>query len=309
MEGERHKLLRLEEIIHKRVIGQEEAVSKVSDAIIRARAGIKDPRRPIGSFLFLGPTGVGKTELAKALAESLFDDENAMIRIDMSEYMEKHAVARLIGAPPGYVGYEEGGQLTEAVRRKPYAVILFDEVEKAHPDVFNVLLQVLDDGRITDSKGRTVDFKNTIIILTSNIGSDLILEGITDTGEITNEVEEGVNNRLKMHFRPECLNRLDDIVIYKPLMKEQIIQIVDLLVTDLNRRLADRQLSVKLTHEAKVYLAEQGFDPVFGARPLKRFLQRKVETLIGRMLIANDVEPFSTFVVDYDGQELKISIE
>lgn len=223
--------------------------------------------------------------------------------------MEKHAVARLIGAPPGYVGYEEGGQLTEAVRRKPYAVILFDEVEKAHPDVFNVLLQVLDDGRITDSKGRTVDFKNTIIILTSNIGSDLILEGITDTGEITNEVEEGVNNRLKMHFRPEFLNRLDDIVIYKPLMKEQIIQIVDLLVTDLNRRLADRQLSVKLTHKAKVYLAEQGFDPVFGARPLKRFLQRKVETLIGRMLIANDVEPFSTFVVDYDGQELKISIE
>lgn len=309
MEGERHKLLRLEEIIHKRVIGQEEAVSKVSDAIIRARAGIKDPRRPIGSFLFLGPTGVGKTELAKALAEALFDDENAMIRIDMSEYMEKHAVARLIGAPPGYVGYEEGGQLTEAVRRKPYAVILFDEVEKAHPDVFNVLLQVLDDGRITDSKGRTVDFKNTIIILTSNIGSDLILEGITDTGEITNEVEEGVNNRLKMHFRPEFLNRLDDIVIYKPLMKEQIIQIVDLLVTDLNKRLSDRQLSVKLTHDAKAYVADQGFDPVFGARPLKRFLQRKVETLIGRMLIANEVEPFSTFIVDYDGQELKISME
>ena len=309
MEGERHKLLRLEEIIHKRVIGQEEAVSKVSDAIIRARAGIKDPRRPIGSFLFLGPTGVGKTELAKALAEALFDDENAMIRIDMSEYMEKHAVARLIGAPPGYVGYEEGGQLTEAVRRKPYAVILFDEVEKAHPDVFNVLLQVLDDGRITDSKGRTVDFKNTIIILTSNIGSDLILEGITDTGEITSEVEEGVNNRLKMHFRPEFLNRLDDIVIYRPLMKEQIIQIVDLLVTDLNKRLSDRQLSVKLTHNAKEYVADQGFDPVFGARPLKRFLQRKVETLIGRMLIANEVEPFSTFIVDYDGQELKISVE
>lgn len=309
MEGERHKLLRLEEIIHKRVIGQEEAVSKVSDAIIRARAGIKDPRRPIGSFLFLGPTGVGKTELAKALAESLFDDENAMIRIDMSEYMEKHAVARLIGAPPGYVGYEEGGQLTEAVRRKPYAVILFDEVEKAHPDVFNVLLQVLDDGRITDSKGRTVDFKNTIIILTSNIGSDLILEGITETGEITNEVEEGVNNRLKMHFRPEFLNRLDDIVIYKPLMKEQIIQIVDLLIKDLNKRLEDRQLSVRLTHEAKIYLADQGFDPVFGARPLKRFLQRKVETLIGRMLIANEVEPFSTFVVDYDGEALKIEVE
>ncbi|MDA3730737.1 ATP-dependent chaperone ClpB [Niameybacter massiliensis] len=309
MEGERHKLLRLEEIIHKRVIGQEEAVSKVSDAIIRARAGIKDPRRPIGSFLFLGPTGVGKTELAKALAESLFDDESAMIRIDMSEYMEKHAVARLIGAPPGYVGYEEGGQLTEAVRRKPYAVILFDEVEKAHPDVFNVLLQVLDDGRITDSKGRTVDFKNTIIILTSNIGSDLILEGITETGEITQEVEEGVNNRLKMHFRPEFLNRLDDIVIYKPLMKEQIIEIVDLLVKDLNKRLSDRQLSVRLTHEAAAYIADQGFDPVFGARPLKRFLQRKVETLIGRMLIANDVEPFSTFLVDYKDGELQIQIE
>ena len=309
MEGERHKLLRLEEIIHKRVIGQEEAVSKVSDAIIRARAGIKDPRRPIGSFLFLGPTGVGKTELAKALAEALFDDESSMIRIDMSEYMEKHAVARLIGAPPGYVGYEEGGQLTEAVRRKPYAVILFDEVEKAHPDVFNVLLQVLDDGHITDSKGRTVDFKNTIIILTSNIGSDLILEGISEDGEVTKEVEEGVNNRLKMHFRPEFLNRLDDIVIYKPLMKEQIIQIVDLLIKDLNKRLSDRQLSVKLTHEAKVYLADQGFDPVFGARPLKRFLQRKVETLIGRMLIANEVEPFSTFVVDYKDGELKIEIE
>ncbi|MEF9960632.1 MAG: ATP-dependent chaperone ClpB [Niameybacter sp.] len=309
MEGERHKLLRLEEIIHKRVIGQEEAVSKVSDAIIRARAGIKDPRRPIGSFLFLGPTGVGKTELAKALAEALFDDESAMIRIDMSEYMEKHAVARLIGAPPGYVGYEEGGQLTEAVRRKPYAVILFDEVEKAHPDVFNVLLQVLDDGRITDSKGRTVDFKNTIIILTSNIGSDLILEGITETGEITPTVEEGVNNRLKMHFRPEFLNRLDDIVIYKPLMKEQIIQIVDLLIKDLNKRLVDRQLTVRLTQEAKTYLADQGFDPVFGARPLKRFLQRKVETLIGRMLIANEVEPFSTFVVDYQVGELQIEIE
>lgn len=309
MEGERHKLLRLEEIIHKRVIGQEEAVSKVSDAIIRARAGIKDPRRPIGSFLFLGPTGVGKTELAKALAEALFDDESAMIRIDMSEYMEKHAVARLIGAPPGYIGYDEGGQLTEAVRRKPYAVILFDEVEKAHPDVFNVLLQVLDDGRITDSKGRTVDFKNTIIILTSNIGSDIILEGINETGEITQEVEEGVNNRLKMHFRPEFLNRLDDIVIYKPLVKEQIIQIVDLIIKDLNKRLQDRQLTVKLSPEAKSYIADQGFDPVFGARPLKRFLQRKVETLIGRMLIANEVEPFSTFIVDYVNNELKIDIE
>ncbi|MGL5677020.1 MAG: ATP-dependent chaperone ClpB [Cellulosilyticaceae bacterium] len=309
MEGERHKLLRLDEIIHKRVIGQEEAVSKVCDAIIRARAGIKDPRRPIGSFLFLGPTGVGKTELAKSLAESLFDDENSLIRIDMSEYMEKHAVARLIGAPPGYIGYEEGGQLTEAVRRKPYAVILFDEVEKAHPDVFNVLLQVLDDGRITDSKGRTVDFKNTIIILTSNIGSDLILDGIDAEGNLTEGVEEGVNDRLKMHFRPEFLNRLDDIVIYTPLNQGQIVQIVDLLAQDLNKRLVDKQLSVRLTDRAKVYIAEQGFDPIFGARPLKRFLQRKVETLIGRMLIANEVEPFSTFVVDYDGKELIITIE
>ncbi|MGL4798790.1 MAG: ATP-dependent chaperone ClpB [Cellulosilyticaceae bacterium] len=309
MEGERHKLLRLDEIIHKRVIGQEEAVSKVCDAIIRARAGIKDPRRPIGSFLFLGPTGVGKTELAKSLAESLFDDENSLIRIDMSEYMEKHAVARLIGAPPGYIGYEEGGQLTEAVRRKPYAVILFDEVEKAHPDVFNVLLQVLDDGRITDSKGRTVDFKNTIIILTSNIGSDLILDGIDEEGNLTEGVEEGVNDRLKLHFRPEFLNRLDDIVIYTPLNQAQIVQIVDLLAQDLNKRLVDKQLSVRLTDSAKVYIAEQGFDPIFGARPLKRFLQRKVETLIGRMLIANEVEPFSTFVVDYDGKELIITIE
>ncbi|MGL6174935.1 MAG: ATP-dependent chaperone ClpB [Cellulosilyticaceae bacterium] len=309
MEGERHKLLKLDTILHKRVIGQEEAVEKVTDAIIRARAGIKDPRRPIGSFLFLGPTGVGKTELAKALAESLFDDENSMIRLDMSEYMEKHSVARLIGAPPGYVGYDEGGQLTEAVRRKPYAVLLFDEVEKAHPDVFNVLLQVLDDGRITDSKGRTVDFKNTIIILTSNIGSDLILEGINEQGELNESVEEEINGRLKMHFRPEFLNRLDEIVIYKPLMKKQIIQIVDLLIKDLQKRLVEKQLAVRLTEEAKNYIADQGFDPIFGARPLKRFLQRKVETLIGRMLIANEVEPFSTFVVDYNGEELKVSLE
>ena len=309
MEGERHKLLRLEEILHKRVIGQNEAVNTVTDAILRSRAGIKDPRRPIGSFLFLGPTGVGKTELAKALAESLFDDEHSMIRIDMSEYMEKHSVARLIGAPPGYIGYEEGGQLTEAVRRKPYAVILFDEVEKAHPDVFNVLLQVLDDGRVTDSKGRTVDFKNTIIILTSNIGSQLILEGINENGEINKEVEEAVNQTLKTHFRPEFLNRLDEIVLYKPLQKHEIIQIVTLLEKDLNKRLEGKQLYVKLTERAKSYIAEQGFDPVFGARPLRRFLQRKVETLIARTLIAQEVNPFSTFVVDYNEQGLVINVE
>lgn len=309
MEGERHKLLRLEEILHKRVIGQNEAVDKVTDAILRSRAGIKDPRRPIGSFLFLGPTGVGKTELAKALAEALFDDEHSMIRIDMSEYMEKHAVARLIGAPPGYVGYEEGGQLTEAVRRKPYAVILFDEVEKAHSDVFNVLLQVLDDGRITDSKGRTVDFKNTIIILTSNLGSQAILEGINSQGEISEEAEETVNHLLKTHFRPEFLNRLDEIVLYKPLQQHEIVHIVGLLEKDLNKRLEDQQLHVRLTEASKAYIAEQGFDPVFGARPLKRFLQRKVETLIARTLIAEEVEPFSTFVVDYEDEQLKVRIE
>ena len=309
MEGERHKLLRLEDILHQRVIGQNEAVSTVTDAILRSRAGIKDPRRPIGSFLFLGPTGVGKTELAKALAEALFDDEHSMIRIDMSEYMEKHSVARLIGAPPGYVGYEEGGQLTEAVRRKPYAVILFDEVEKAHPDVFNILLQVLDDGRITDSKGHTVDFKNTIIILTSNLGSQLILEGINDEGEIDESTEESVNQLLKTHFRPEFLNRLDEIVLYRPLQKREIIQIVSLLEKDLNKRLEDKQLHVKLTERAKDYIAEQGFDPVFGARPLRRFLQRKVETLIARTLIAQEIAPFSTFIVDYNHEELVIHIE
>lgn len=309
MEGERHKLLRLEDILHKRVIGQNEAVSTVTDAILRSRAGIKDPRRPIGSFLFLGPTGVGKTELAKALAEALFDDEHNMIRIDMSEYMEKHSVARLIGAPPGYIGYEEGGQLTEAVRRKPYAVILFDEVEKAHPDVFNVLLQILDDGRVTDSKGRTVDFKNTIIILTSNLGSQFILEGINEQGEISQEAQEAVNGLLKTHFRPEFLNRLDEIVLYKPLQKQEIVQIVSLLEKDLDHRLEDKQLHVRLTERAKLYVADQGFDPVFGARPLRRFLQRKVETLIARALIAEEVTPFSTFVVDYDGEALSVSIE
>jgi ATP-dependent Clp protease ATP-binding subunit ClpB len=309
MEGERAKLLHLDDILHQRVIGQEEAVAKVTDAIIRARAGIKDPRRPIGSFLFLGPTGVGKTELAKALAEALFDNENNMIRIDMSEYMEKHAVARLIGAPPGYVGYEEGGQLTEAVRRKPYAVLLFDEVEKAHPDVFNVLLQVLDDGHITDAKGRTVDFKNTIIILTSNIGSDLLLEGVDANGEIQEGVKEAVEDRLKHHFRPEFLNRLDEIVLYTPLKETQIVQIVKLLIKDLQKRLSDKQLDVRLTDEAASYIARQGFDPVFGARPLKRFLQRKVETLIGRMLIADDVKPLTTFVVDYQDDDLVIHTE
>ena len=309
MEGERHKLLRLEEILHRRVIGQKEAVSTVTDAILRSRAGIKDPRRPIGSFLFLGPTGVGKTELAKALAEALFDDEHSMIRIDMSEYMEKHSVARLIGAPPGYIGYEEGGQLTEAVRRKPYAVILFDEVEKAHPDVFNVLLQILDDGRVTDSKGRTVDFKNTIIILTSNLGSQFILEGSNEKGEVSEEAEEAVNNLLKTHFRPEFLNRLDEIVLYKPLQKEEILQIVSLLEKDLEKRLEDKQLHVRLTESARHYVASQGFDPIFGARPLRRFLQRKVETLIARTLIAQEVSPFSTFVVDYDGENLTVSVE
>ena len=306
MEGERHKLLQLEQILHQRVIGQEEAVQKVADAILRSRAGIKDPKRPIGSFLFLGPTGVGKTELAKALSEALFDDEQNMIRIDMSEYMEKHSVARLIGAPPGYVGYEEGGQLTEAVRRKPYAVLLLDEVEKAHPDVFNVLLQVLDDGRITDSKGRTIDFKNTIIILTSNIGSGAILEGIEEDGTLSEKTEEQVQTLLRQHFRPEFINRLDEIVLYKPLRQDEILQIVDLLVKDLQRRLMPQQIQVELTTAAKQYIAEQGFDPVFGARPLKRLLQRKVETLIARYLIQEEVEPFSTFKVDYKEGELVI---
>lgn len=309
MESERHKLLQLDDILHKRVIGQDEAVSKVADAILRSRAGIKDPRRPIGSFLFLGPTGVGKTELAKALAEALFDDEHSLIRLDMSEYMEKHSVARLIGAPPGYVGYDEGGQLTEAVRRKPYAVLLFDEVEKAHPDVFNVLLQVLDDGRITDSKGRTVDFKNTIIILTSNLGSHLILEGIDEQGEISEEASDAVHQLLKTHFRPEFLNRLDEIVLYKPLQKGEICQIVSLLEKDLDKRLMDKELHVRLTEKAKEYIADQGFDPIFGARPLRRFLQRKVETLLARTIIEKEIQPFSTFVVDYDGEKLVITVE
>ena len=307
MEGEREKLLHLDEVLHKRVIGQDEAVEKVSEAIIRSRAGIANPNRPIGSFLFLGPTGVGKTELAKALAETLFDDEKNIVRIDMSEYMEKFSVSRLIGAPPGYVGYEEGGQLTEAVRRKPYSVILFDEVEKAHPDVFNILLQVLDDGRITDSQGRTVDFKNTIIILTSNLGSQFLLDGIDDKGEITEEARSQVEELLKRSFRPEFLNRLDEIVFYKPLTRDNIFHIVDLLMNDLRKRLADRQLDVVLTDAAKNYIVDEGYDPVYGARPLKRFLQRKVETLIGRMIIADEVRPNSTLVVDYDGEKLIVT--
>ena len=304
MEGEREKLLHLEDILHRRVIGQDEAVTKVSDAILRSRAGIRDPKRPIGSFLFLGPTGVGKTELAKALAEALFDDEHNIVRIDMSEYMEKYSVSRLIGAPPGYVGYEEGGQLTEAVRRRPYSVVLFDEVEKAHPDVFNVLLQVLDDGRITDSQGRTVDFKNTIIILTSNLGSDLILEGIGENGEISEEARDGVTQLLRRSFRPEFLNRLDEIVFYKPLTKENIRGIVDLLVADLQKRMAQRQLTVTLTDAAKDYLIAKGYDPIYGARPLKRLLQTEVETLLARWIIAEDPAPETAITVDYDGKKL-----
>ena len=297
MQGEREKLLNMESILHKRVIGQDEAVEKVTEAILRSRAGIQNPNQPIGSFLFLGPTGVGKTELAKALAQCLFDDEHNIVRIDMSEYMEKHAVSRLIGAPPGYVGYEEGGQLTEAVRRKPYSVVLFDEVEKAHPDVFNTLLQVLDDGRITDSQGKTVDFKNTIIILTSNLGSHAILDGIED-GQITEEAREEVEDLLKESFRPEFLNRLDEIVYYKPLQKSEIGSIVDLMLEDLSKRLKDKQLTVRVIDAAKDFIIENGFDPNFGARPLKRYIQRKVETLLAKKIIADDVAPNTELVVD-----------
>ena len=304
VESERNKLLHLDDILHKRVIGQDEAVQKVADAILRSRAGIQDPNRPLGSFLFLGPTGVGKTELAKALAEALFDDEKAMVRIDMSEYMEKFSVSRLIGAPPGYVGYDEGGQLTEAVRRKPYAVVLFDEVEKAHPDVFNVLLQVLDDGRITDSQGRTVDFKNTILILTSNLGSDIILEGITDHGEISEEARGMVDQLLKRSFRPEFLNRLDEIIYYKPLTKANIYGIVDLLVKDLRKRMEARQLDLTLTDAAKDYMIDTAFDPQYGARPLKRFIQSNIETLVARKIIAEDPVPGTVITIDYDGTGL-----
>ena len=303
MESEREKLLHLPDVLHKRVIGQDEAVQKVSEAILRSRAGIADENRPIGSFLFLGPTGVGKTELAKALAECLFDDEKNMVRIDMSEYMEKYSVSRLIGAPPGYVGYDEGGQLTEAVRRKPYSVVLFDEVEKAHPDVFNVLLQVLDDGRITDSQGRTVDFKNTIIILTSNLGSQYILDGIHD-GEISESARAQVDALLKQSFRPEFLNRLDEIVYYKPLTKEEIGGVVDLLLTHLKARLADRQLTLEVTDAAKQAIVDGGYDPIYGARPLKRFIQSRVETLVAREIIARDPMPGTTLTVDAENGEL-----
>ena len=306
MEGEREKLLHLSEILHKRVIGQDEAVEKVSEAIIRSRAGISDPSKPIGSFLFLGPTGVGKTELAKALAESLFDDEHNIVRIDMSEYMEKYSVSRLIGAPPGYVGYEEGGQLTEAVRRKPYSVVLFDEVEKAHPDVFNILLQVLDDGRITDSQGRTVDFKNTIIILTSNLGSEYILEGIQKDGEISEEAKNKVNALLKQSFRPEFLNRLDEIVFYKPLKKNEISKILELLIKDLERRLEDKHINLKLTDSAKEYLIDNGYDEIYGARPLKRFVQKKLETLVAKKILAQEILPNTTVTVDCINGELDL---
>ena len=306
MEGEREKLLHLEDILHQRVVGQDEAVRLVSEAILRSRAGIADPDKPIGSFLFLGPTGVGKTELAKTLAEALFDSEKNLVRIDMSEYMEKFSVSRLIGAPPGYVGYEEGGQLTEAVRRHPYSVVLFDEVEKAHPDVFNILLQVLDDGRITDSQGRTVDFKNTILILTSNLGSQYLLEGINADGEISQEARDQVDQLLKRSFRPEFLNRLDEIVYYKPLTKENVTAIVDLLLGSLNRRLADKQLKVELTPAAKAYVIDNGYDPLYGARPLRRFLQHTVETLVSRKLIADEVLPDTTLVVDCQGDQLVV---
>ena len=307
MEGEREKILNLDKILHKRVIGQDEAVEKVSEAIMRSRAGIGDPRRPIGSFMFLGPTGVGKTELAKSLAEALFDDEHNMVRIDMSEYMEKYSVSRLIGAPPGYVGYDEGGQLTEAVRRRPYSVVLFDEIEKAHPDVFNVLLQVLDDGRITDTQGRTVDFKNTIIILTSNLGSEYILEGIQENGEISEEAKNKVEELLKRSFRPEFLNRLDEIVFYKPLRKTEISKILELLIKDLERRLEDKHIKLELTQSVKDYLIDNGYDEVYGARPLKRFVQKKLETLIAKKILAQEILPNTTVKIDSNQEGLFIS--
>ena len=303
-ESERNKTLHLDEELHKRVIGQDEGVTKVTEAIIRSKAGIKDPTKPIGSFLFLGPTGVGKTELAKALAAALFDDENNMVRIDMSEYMEKYSVSRLIGAPPGYVGYDEGGQLTEAVRRKPYSVVLFDEIEKAHPDVFNVLLQVLDDGRITDSHGRTVDFKNTILIMTSNIGAQYLLDGIEENGEIKQESQDMVMNELRGHFRPEFLNRLDEIIMFKPLTKGNIGGIINLIIDDLNRRLADKELTIELTDEAKHFIIENGYDPVYGARPLKRYIQKYVETLAAKLILAGDLDSGDTIVIDVENGQL-----
>lgn len=308
-ESERNKTLHLDEVLHKRVIGQDEGVSRVTDAIIRSKAGIKDPKKPIGSFLFLGPTGVGKTELAKALAESLFDNEQNIVRIDMSEYMEKHSVSRLIGAPPGYIGYEEGGQLTEAVRRKPYSVVLFDEIEKAHPDVFNVLLQILDDGRVTDSKGKTVDFKNTILIMTSNIGSTYLLEGIDENGEIKEEAQNLVMQELKAHFRPEFLNRLDETILFKPLTKENMESIIDLLVTDLNKRLVDKEIKVELTKEAKGYIIENGYDPLYGARPLKRYLQKNVETLAARLILGNGLGAQDIILIDVENEKLVAKVK
>ena len=308
VEGEREKLLKLPEILHQRVVGQDEAVQKVSEAILRSRAGIQDPNRPIGSFLFLGPTGVGKTELAKTLAQTLFDDEKNLIRIDMTEYMEKHSVSRLVGAPTGYVGYEEGGQLTEAVRRKPYSVVLFDEVEKAHPDVFNILLQVLDDGRITDSQGRTVDFKNTIIILTSNLGSEIIQEGIDANGVLSEEARDRVEALLKTKFKPEFLNRLDETVLYTPLTRENIRSIMHLMIKRLTDRLKDRRLNVVLTPEAEEYILDNGYDATYGARPLKRFIQRALETPIARLLIEQVVPDGSTLVADVNGDELSVHI-
>jgi ATP-dependent Clp protease ATP-binding subunit ClpB len=308
-ESERNKTLNLDTELHKRVIGQDEGVEKVTEAIIRSKAGIKDPDKPIGSFLFMGPTGVGKTELAKALAESLFDDEQNMVRIDMSEYMEKFSVSRLIGAPPGYVGYEEGGQLTEAVRRKPYSVVLFDEIEKAHPDVFNVLLQVLDDGRITDSQGRTVDFKNTILIMTSNIGSQYLLEGIDKEGNIIPEMENMVMQDLRNHFRPEFLNRLDEIIMFKPLTKENIRGIIDLLMEEVNERLADKEIRIELTDAAKDYVVDNGYDPAYGARPLKRFLSKHVDTLAARLILEGNVDPRDTILIDYLDGELEARVK
>ena len=307
-QAEKQKLIELPSIMHKRVIGQDNAVNRVCDAILRSRAGIVDPNRPIGSFMFLGPTGVGKTELAKTLAENLFDDERNIVRIDMSEYMEKYSVSRLIGAPPGYVGYDEGGQLTEAVRRKPYSVVLFDEIEKAHPDVFNILLQILDDGRVTDSQGRTVDFKNTIIIMTSNLGSSIILDSIEKDGVVTNEAEDEVHNLLKQQFRPEFLNRLDDIIIFTPLTKDEVTKIVDLLVAKLASRLADKQLKLVVTDSAKKYIVDNGYDPVYGARPLKRFMQHSVETLVATTIVTNDLAPDTVLTVDIVDGALKVLV-
>lgn len=307
MEGQQEKILKLPDILHKRVVGQDEAITKVTDSIIRSRAGIQDPNRPIGSFLFLGPTGVGKTELAKTLAANLFDDERNIVRIDMTEYMEKYSVSRLIGAPPGYVGYEEGGQLTEAIRRKPYSVILFDEIEKAHPDVFNILLQVLDDGRITDSQGHTVDFKNTIIILTSNLGSEILLDGIADNGEITRNAKDDIKNVLKQSFKPEFLNRLDEIVLYKPLSKNDITKILDIQINSLNERLSNKQITCELTNEAKQFIIDNGYNPIYGARPLKRFIQRHVETEIAKVILGDNLSYGENIIVDYKDDKIKIS--